>query len=202
MMSNATALAMVLAIANASGESGLAPTRDGEVTREAPHSQQKTLAVNGVPYYVDSEIAVGALGDELLAHGIYLFHLRCSSDLYCSLDRILLNECVRTKNGDVNFIPRVDNWSTSPGGRLDVKQVPNNELALIVYQAFGNQLPAKISLTFDTKGPAFRRLIGFKRTGFIDGRLRPDITTRVEYMPVQGDRKKTLDCPVFLHGLN
>jgi hypothetical protein len=162
---------------------------------------QRTLSVNGVPYSVDVNISAGAAGDEALANGIYIFHLKCSADLFCSFERITLNECTAGKGGEPAFSTRVDSWFTS-SGLLAVTQKSNSEIELTVYQAFGNQLPAKVTLSFASKGVLFKKLTGFRTSGFVDLRFWPNTKTGIEYEPVKIDRKKPLDCPVLLRGLN
>jgi hypothetical protein len=159
-----------------------------------------TLNVNGLPYGVDVEIATGAAGDDALAHGAYLFRLKCSADLFCSFQRVTLNECTKGDGSDPAFSTRVDSWLTS-SGLLAVKQLSNNEIELTVYQAFGNQLPAKVILTFASEGVPFKKLTNFRTTGFVDLRFWPDTKTVIAYVPIQNDRKKLLDCPVLLRGL-
>lgn len=161
----------------------------------------KTLNVNGVPFYIDLVITASVRGDEKLEHGIYLFKLKCSSDASCSLERFSLNECAANKNGITSFTPKVDTWE-SWSSFLEVKQLSNNELELVVFQAFERLLPAKIILTFDPAEPPFKKLKSFEGSGFIDARLWPDTNTRLEYTALHGDQSKQLDCPVFLPGIN
>jgi hypothetical protein len=161
-----------------------------------------TLAVKGVPYYIDTEIGTGIQGDESLALGIYMFHLKCASDLTCQLDLIALNECdKKDKNEEAHFIPRGFSWNTS-SGLLEVRQLSDYQVELVVYQAAWKKLPAKIILTYDSKSTPFRHLTNFKGIGFIDRRYWPDVTKHVDYIAVQFDRTKNVDCPVFLRGLN
>jgi hypothetical protein len=169
-------------------------------TQETKVQGKTTLAVKGVPYYIDTEIATGMQGDDSLALGIYNFHLKCASDLTCQLDLIALNECDKTKNEEAHFSPSGFSWDTS-SGLLEVKQLSDSQVELVVYQASWKKLPAKILLTYDAKAIPFRLLTDFKGTGFVHRRFWPDITKRVEYVPVQFDRTKQLDCPVFLRGL-
>jgi hypothetical protein len=161
----------------------------------------RTLNVNGVRHNVDVEIAAGAAGDEALANGVYIFRLKCSADLFCSFERVTLNECTAGSGGGPTFSTRVDSWVTS-SGLLAVKQLSNNEIELTVHQAFGNQLPAKVTLTFASEGVPFKKLTNFRTTGFVDLRFWPSTKTGIEYVPVKNDRKKMLDCPVLLRGLN
>jgi hypothetical protein len=168
----------------------------------AKNQGKATLAVKGVPYYIDTEIAAGIDGDESLARGIYTFHFKCASDLTCQLDVVALNECdKKDKSEESHFSPRGFSWNTS-SGILEVKQLSDSQVELTVYQASWKKLPAKILLTYDTKSIPFRQLKEFKGTGFIDRRSWPDLSKRVDYVPVQSDRTKKLDCPVFLHGMN
>ena len=162
---------------------------------------RKTLNVNGVLFNLDVEINAGVAGDKTLAHGIYLFHLKCSSDISCGLDRISLNECSKTRSNKMGFYPKIDSWSTW-AGRMEVKQLSSNEIELIVYQAFEHKLPAKVILTFESREPFFKRLTDFKTSGFIDLQSWPNIDVPIEYAPIQIDRWKSLDCPLLLHGLN
>jgi hypothetical protein len=74
-------------------------------------------------------------------------------------------------------------------------------LEITVYQAFGHGLPAKMILTFDAQGQPFSKLVGIKTSGFIDYRYFPDQLKPIEFVPIETDRLKTLNCPVFLHGL-
>ena len=200
-----TTLAFMLMFAKSSvGATQLEPPtgKDAKTASEVTiGTRQGTLAVNGVLYYIDTEIATGELGDERFAHGIFLFHLKCASDLACQLDLISLNECENTKNAHTSFTPRLGSWDTS-SGLLEARQLSNSQFELVVYQASGNKLPAKIILTFATKGRPFQKLTGFKGTGFVNHHLWPNVNEPVDYVPVQRDRTKLLDCPVLLHGLN
>ena len=63
--------------------------------------------MNGVPTYVDTEFAAGAVGDAALGRGLYLFHLKCSANISCELERITLNECANDESGPSVSTPRV-----------------------------------------------------------------------------------------------
>jgi len=170
-------------------------------TKNIRQRRPTTLNVNGLPYGVDVEIATGAAGDDALAHGAYLFRLKCSSDLSCSFQRVTLDKCTKGDGSNPALSTRVDTWLTS-SGLLAVKQLSNSEIELTVYyQAFGNQLPAKVILTFASEGVPFKRLTNFRTTGFVDLRFSPDTNTGIAYVPIQNDRKMLLDCPIFLRGL-
>lgn len=172
-----------------------------QAAEEPAPPQEQTLQVNGVSYSLEVEIAAGAAGDEALAHGVYLFRLKCSADLVCSFQRLTLNECTAAKDGTSTFTPRADLWTTSTG-QLSVRQIGRNDVELTVYQAFGKKLPAKVLLTF-ASGPMhpFQELANLKTTGFIDLRAWPDINRTIDYIAVQKDQTKALDCPISLRGL-
>jgi hypothetical protein len=148
------------------------------------------------------EVAAGAAADNALEQGIYLFRLGCSPNLsFCNLERITLNQCTVGKDAERAFLPQVDSWTTS-SRRLEVRRSGNHEIELTVYQAFGQKLPARVVLTFvPGKAQPYDELAGFKTTGFIDLRLWPNIDKQIEYVPVESDRSKVLDCPVLLRGL-
>ncbi len=160
----------------------------------------KTFNVNGVPFFIDLKFSASVRGDDTLKCGVYLFKLKCAADAPCDLERISLNECVTDKEGITSFSPKVDQWNTW-SKFLDVKQLSNNQLELVAYQAFERLLPAKIILSFNTEKPYFKILKSFEASDFIDGLLWPNISTRIEYVPIQGDQMKQLDCPVFLPGI-
>lgn len=162
-------------------------------------SSSTTSYVNGVPFSIDLTVTASVQGDEQLEQGIYVFKLKCAANS-CGLERFSLNECT-TKNGVTSFIPKVDSWN-SWSGFLEAKQLSNTQLELVVFQAFEHLLPARIILTFDPKELPFKKLTSFEGSGFIDGRLWPDINTRIGYTGLHGDRNKLLDCPVFLPGIN
>ena len=173
----------------------------GPEAAAADASRPKTLQVDGVSYSLDIEIAAGAAGDKTLADGVYLFHLKCSADISCELERTTLNECTKTREGAPAFLPRLASWVTWTS-QLEVRQIASHEIELTVYQAFGKKLPAKMLLTFVAgKSPPFEELTGLRTTGFIDLRFWPDLDKKIEYVPVQNDRAKVLDCPVSLRGL-
>jgi len=172
-----------------------------KASRDTREQLRKTLNVNGVPYSVDTEIAAGASGDDALTNGVYIFRLKCSADLFCSFERITLNECTPGTGSEPTFSARVDSWVTS-SGHLAVKQLSNNEIELTVYQAFGNQLPAKVTLTYASEGVPFKKLTNLKTTGFVDLRFWPNTKVGIEYVPAKSDREKKFDCPILLHGLN
>lgn len=181
--------------------SGIAVNEAAAAQEPASHVA-KTLQVDGVSYSLEIEIAAAAAGDDTLARGVYVFRLKCSADISCGLERITLNECALGKDGAPAFSPRVDSWSTW-SGQLVVRQTGSHEIELTVYQGLGKKLPAKMILTFASdKSPPFKELADLKTTGFINLRSFPNIDTRIEYVPVQNDRKKTLDCPVSLRGLS
>ena len=147
---------------------------------------------------IDLVIAAGEAGDESLSRGVYLFHLKCAGS--CDLERTSLNEC--TNKGDAKFVPRVAEYSSSMGN-MEIKAVSHNTLELVVYQAFEHLLPATLTFTFDPAGPPFEKLTAFKTSGFRDFRDWPkNFDKVVEFVPVETDRVKALDCPVFLPGLN
>jgi hypothetical protein len=146
---------------------------------------------------LDITIATGAAGDDDLAQGLYIFHLKCSGS--CDLDRITLNQCSKSKHGETTFVPRVDEWSTTTN-RMTAAQVSDSQIRLTVYQAFEHQLPAQMTLTFNSSGPPFTNLVDLKTTGFLDLREFPKLR-EIEYVPISDDRVKALNCPVFLPGL-
>lgn len=92
-------------------------------------SGQRILKWNGIPSPVDVAVTAGAAGDEDLAHGVYLFHLKCSADISCEFDRLTLNECTPPKDGEAQFSPRMDIWSTT-SGLLAVRQPASNKIEL------------------------------------------------------------------------
>jgi hypothetical protein len=165
-------------------------------------SDESTAAAqaNRIASSLDVTFSAGAAGDESLAHGVYVFRLKCSADLSCGFERLTLNECAPSKDRAATFSPRADYWSTA-SDLLAVKRIANDKIELTVYQAFGRKLPATVTLTFAAEQPPFKTLTDFKTAGFIDMRFWPDIGTRIEYVPVRHDRAKVLDCPVSLRGL-
>lgn len=163
-------------------------------------SRRTVLNVDGVPYGVDVEIATGAAGDEDLLRGVYVFRLKCSADLVCSFQRLALNECSSKLDREPTFSPVFDIWMTS-SRLLTLKQLSNTELELRLYQAFGNQLPARVTLTFSSEGTPFKKVVGFRTDGFVDFRFWPDTKTGIEYVPIKHARQKRLDCPMLLRGL-
>lgn len=198
VLSQAMLLAFLAFAPNISNASEQIGSKDSHGARQ--HGQN-TLNVNGVPYSIDVEIAAGAAGDDTLAKGAYVFRFKCSADLFCSLERITLNECESGVSNEPAFSARTDSWVTS-SGLLAVKQLSNSEIEMTVYQAFGNQLPAKVTIGFASEGVPFKKLTSFKTAGFIDLRLWPNTKTGIEYVPLQRDRRKILNCPVLLRGLN
>lgn len=182
--------------------SGLGVTDAPAAEKPVPGvTNRKTLHVDGVSYSLDVETAAGAAGDDSLAHGVYVFRLKCSADISCSLERITLNECTTAETSEPAFAPKVDSWSTW-SGQLAVRQMGAHEIELTVYQALGKKLPAKVTVNFASgQSHPFKAVMGFKTSGFIDLRFWPDTTRHIEYVPIQHDLKKVLDCPVALHGL-
>jgi hypothetical protein len=159
------------------------------------------LQVDGVSYSLDVEIAAGAAGDDSLARGVYVFRLKCSADISCSLERVSLNECTTTDASGPGFSPRVDSWSTW-SGQLAVRQIGSHEIEATLYQALGKKLPASVTFTFASGHPhPFKAIAEFKTSGFIDPRHWPDAKKGIEYVAIQKDRMKMLDCPIALHGL-
>lgn len=146
------------------------------------------------------EVGTSVRDDAKLEHGIYLFNINCVALDSCSLQRISLNECVQDKKGISSFTPKVYEWA-SWAGFLEAN-LSGNVLELMVFQGTHHQLPAKVVLTFDSLDPSFAQLKSFKASGFVDFRVWPEIDTRIEYVPLQSDRLKQLDCPVFLPGIH
>jgi len=164
-------------------------------------NKPKTLQVDGLSYALDVEISAGAVGDETLASGVYVFHLKCSAEISCGLERIALNECATARPGERAFSPRVDSWVTWTG-QLAVRQTAPYEVELTAYQAFGQKLPARIMLSFAPgKSHPFEHVTGFRTEGFIDLRFWPDISRHIDYAPISNDRQKVLDCPMAVRGL-
>ncbi len=149
----------------------------------------------------DLEFAAAAAGDETLAHGVYLFQV--SGDrVFIQLQRITLNECAKIQGKKPSFQPRVDFWSTTTPLRLKAAKLSDNQIELSLFQAFHHGLPATMTLTFDPDSPPFSKLMGMKSQGFIDVRYFPKEIRPIDYVPIQSDRLKTLDCPVYLRGLS
>ena len=147
------------------------------------------------------EFAAGAADDESLSRGVYLFRV-WGNQLFLELQRITLNECSTPGNGEARFVPRVDTWETNSPLGLEAAKVSDTELEITVYQAFGHGLPAKMNLTFDAQGPPFSKLVRIKTSGFIEPRYFPAQLKPIEFVPIETDRMKTLNCPVLLHGLH
>jgi hypothetical protein len=159
----------------------------------------KVAAADRLSTYVDIQFAAGAAGDETLAHGVYLFRLKCAADLSCGFEKLTLNECGLRDAAAATFSPRAEEWSTSRDS-LTVRRTASNRIELTVYQALGRKLPATAVLTFAAE-PPWRQLTDFATSGFIHGRLWPDINAHIDYVPIKHDRVKMLDCPVALPGL-
>jgi hypothetical protein len=147
------------------------------------------------------EFAAGAADDESLSRGIYLFRV-WGDQLFLELQRITLNECSTPGNGEARFVPRVDTWETNSPLGLEAAKVSDTELEITVYQALGHGLPAKMNLTFDAQGPPFSKLVRIKTSGFIEPRYFPAQLKPIEFVPIETDRLKTLNCPILLHGLH
>jgi uncharacterized protein YjbI with pentapeptide repeats len=159
----------------------------------------KTQNVKGINRPIDIEVAASIYDNAQLEHGIYLFKVHCALDS-CSLERLSLNECVHDKEGKSSFKPSVYTWA-SWAGFLEAS-FSNNVLELVVFQGTHHQLPAKMILNLDFSNTHSVQLKSFNATGFIDFRKWPDTDTRIEYVPLQGDPFKQLDCPVFLPGIS
>ena len=173
--------------------------------RSGDGSPKGTLASNAnqqnvVRVPIDVQIATGAAGDESLDHGVYLFHVKCSADRSCMLQRIVLNECSRSANGGDDFAARADTWGTTLGS-LAVKHESSTSIEFIVFQALGSKVPATVKLGFEHRESPISRLTAFAATDFIDLRSWPKITNRVNYEPVPTDRTKMMNCAVRLPGL-
>ena len=183
--------------------SGLGIANDAAAQQPESRSQkEQRFEVNGRSYPVDVEIAAGARGDDSLLQGVYLFWLKCSADMSCVLQRITLNECTTAREGASAFVPWVDEWSTSTPRQLVVRQIGNDQIEVTVYQAYGKKLPATMLLTFASGKPRpFKEVVALKTNGFIDRRAWPKIDRLIDYVPVETDRTKVLDCPVSLRGL-
>ena len=135
----------------------------------------RTLNVNGVRHNVDVEIAAGAAGDEALANGVYIFRLKCSADLFCSFERVTLNECTAGSGGGPTFSTRVDSWVTS-SGLLAVKQLSNNDLARGYYASsvWGIGFQTRVTLTFASEGaPALSKTPQQRKNEIVDLRFWP-----------------------------
>jgi len=158
-----------------------------------------TQNVKGIYRPIDIEVAASILDNAKLEHGIYLFKVHCALDS-CSLERLSLNECVKDKEGKSSFKPSVYTW-VSWAGFLEAT-LSNNVLELVVFQGTHHQLPAKMILNLDFSNARLVQLKSFKATGFIDFRKWPDTDTRIEYVSLQGDQFKQLDCPIFLPGIS
>jgi hypothetical protein len=147
------------------------------------------------------EFAAGAADDASLSRGVYLFQV-WGDQLFLELQRITLNECSTPGNGEARFVPRANIWATNLPLGLEAVKVSDTELAITVYQAFGHGLPAKMNLTFDAQGTPFSKLVRIKTSGFIEPRYFPAQLKPIEFVPIEADRLKTLDCPVQLRGLH
>ena len=147
------------------------------------------------------EFAAGAADDESLSRGVYFFRV-WGDQLFLGLQRITLNECSAPGNGEARFVPRVDTWETNSPLGLEAAKVSDTELEITVYQASGHGLPAKMNLTFDAQGPPFSKLVRVKTSGFVEPRYFPAQLKPIEFVPIETDRLKTLNCPVLLHGLH
>jgi hypothetical protein len=152
-------------------------------------------------FAIKLEIAAGAAGDESLSRGVYLFRV-WGDEVFMELQRITLNQCSASPNQEMSFSPTVDSWNTTAPLKLDAVKLSDTQIQLTAYQAFEHQLPAKMTLTFDSRGAPFTKLVGLQTTGFIDGRYFPAELKVIDYVPIEADRLKTLDCPVLLHGLH
>lgn len=154
--------------------------------------------VKGINRPIQIEVAASIIDDTKLERGIYLFKIHCALGS-CSLERLSLNECVKDKDDKLSFKPSTYTWS-SWAGFLDAS-FSDNVLELTVFQGTHHQLPAKIILKLDFLDTHYVQLKSFKATGFIDFNKWPNTNTRIEYVPLQGDQFKQLDCPVFLPGI-
>ena len=160
---------------------------------------QPPKPVNDVSLPIHVEVAATIRDFKKYGHGIYLFKIDCALDS-CSVERISLNECVRNANGQVSFKTKTYSWA-SWAGFLEVK-ITGNKLELMVFQGTHHQLPANITLTFSSLSPPFTQVKSFKATGFIDIAVWPEKTNFIDYIPIEGDQFKELDCPVFLPGIH
>ena len=183
----------LLALIPAALHSGYA--KADEETRGSPHRDATKATVAPT---LDVKIAVGAVGDADLMQGVYIFHLKCSGS--CDLDRIALNQCSKSGYGKATFAPRVDKWSTTTNS-MTAKQISGNQVLLTVFQAFEHGLPAQMTITFNSSGEPFTRVVGLRASGFLDFGVFPELKP-IEYAPVPSDRVKALDCPALLPGLN
>jgi hypothetical protein len=197
----ATSIQVILmAVVGLGCKPAVAAEQSAPVASAGVHTPKNTSkGMQGAPS-VDLVVAAGAVGDDALAYGIYIFHLKCSGS--CDLERITLNECSRTEAGTAAFIPRADLWSSSLNS-MTIKKITGNQIELEVYQAFEHGFPATATFTFDSTANPFKVLTGFKTIGFLDLRsgAKTHADAQVDYVPLANDRLKTLDCPVSLRGL-
>lgn len=146
------------------------------------------------------QFAAAAADDKDLSKGIYLFQV-WGGDTFIELQRITLNECSNAKDQQLSFFPRVDVWSTTSPRRLKAVRVSANQVKLSLYQASDQGLPATMTLTFDPNSRPFTKLTELATHGFINLKYFPQEIRYIEYVPVETDQLKALDCPVYLHGL-
>jgi hypothetical protein len=146
--------------------------------------QQPKKIINGVHSPIDIKIAAIALGDGKSDQGVYIFNINCALDS-CILRRISLNECGQNEQGQLGFTPKTYEWA-SWAGFLE-GNLTGNTLELVVFQGTHHQLPAYVSLSFDTQNPPFTGLQAFKATGFIDFMIWPITDKRIEYIPLAED---------------
>jgi hypothetical protein len=147
------------------------------------------------------EFAAAAADDKDLSRGIYLFQV-WGDDTFLELQRITLNQCSSVEGQQPSFSPRVDVWSTTSPMRLEATKVSDNQVELSLYQAFHHGLPATMTLTFDSNSKSFTKLTQLKTHGFIDLSYFPKEIRYIDYVPVETDRLKSLDCPLYLRGLS
>lgn len=167
------------------------PRLAGATAADAPKRDQGVTSI-------DVSIATSELGDKDLVRGIYIYHLKCAGS--CELNRITLNQCSAPENAESGFVPRVDYWSSARW--IKAKQTASNRVELTIYQAFEHGLPAKMTWIFNSSGRPFTTLQELRTSGFIDYREFPKKIVPIEFVPVQADRLKTMDCPARLIGLH
>jgi hypothetical protein len=147
------------------------------------------------------QFAAAAAGDKDLSHGIYLFRVWGGDD-FLELQRITLNECSNAVGQQPSFSPYVDVWSTTSPRKLKAVKTSANQIELSLYQASDQGLPATMTLTFDPNSRPFTKLTELKTHGFVSVPDFPREITYIDYVPVETDRLKSLDCPVYLRGLS
>jgi hypothetical protein len=147
------------------------------------------------------QFAAAAADDKDLSHGIYLFRV-WGGDTFLELQRITLNECSNAEGQQPSFSPYVDVWSTTSPRRLKAVKISANQIELSLYQASDQGLPATMTLTFDPNSRPFTKLIELKTHGFIIVSDFPRDITYIDYVPVETDQLKSLNCPVYLRGLS